>query len=156
MSTIVNQFTFARHGCLLASDHWGFQGPSNRRRRDTTFRARRRSFFDAGLPSVTIVGLHHSPPVPSPCGRWRRSILIPSRLRKLLFDLLIEIGSKSKNWKDCEWSKTAKQERRDIESRKAQPSSSATGQSLVWFATFLPLAPQLRSPTSPESHRGLS
>jgi hypothetical protein len=30
---------------LLTPLRWGFQGPSNRRRRDTIFRARRRSFF---------------------------------------------------------------------------------------------------------------
>jgi hypothetical protein len=30
---------------LLSCWCWGFQGPSDRRRRDTTFRARRRSFF---------------------------------------------------------------------------------------------------------------
>jgi hypothetical protein len=79
-----------------------------------------------GLPSVTIAG-DASVALP-PCGRRRRFILIPSRLRKLLFDLLIEIGLKSKEWKDREWSKTAKQQRRDIGSRKAQPSSSATEQ----------------------------
>ena len=31
---------------LLAFYCWGFQGPSNRRRRDTRFRARRRNFFE--------------------------------------------------------------------------------------------------------------
>ena len=34
---------------LLSSRCWGFQGPSDRRRRDTTFRARRRSFFVSWL-----------------------------------------------------------------------------------------------------------
>jgi hypothetical protein len=32
---------------LLTALHWGFQGPSKRRRRDTEFRARRRNFSEA-------------------------------------------------------------------------------------------------------------
>jgi hypothetical protein len=39
---------------LLASYRWGFQGPSDRRRRDTTFRARRRSFLGSSLPSPVL------------------------------------------------------------------------------------------------------
>jgi hypothetical protein len=35
---------------LLSSHRWGFQGPSHRRRRDTTFRARRRNFSRSRLP----------------------------------------------------------------------------------------------------------
>jgi hypothetical protein len=36
---------------LLSSWRWGFQGPSDRRRRDTPFRARRRSFSKLVLPT---------------------------------------------------------------------------------------------------------
>ena len=40
---------------LLISCRWGFQGPNSGRRRDTIFRARRRSFFDDWLTA------HHPP-----------------------------------------------------------------------------------------------
>jgi hypothetical protein len=41
----VNYFTFARRQACYAKSRWGFQGPGIRRRRDTTFRARRRIFL---------------------------------------------------------------------------------------------------------------
>jgi hypothetical protein len=34
---------------------WGFQGPSSRRRRDTTFRARRRKFFETGHQCLVAI-----------------------------------------------------------------------------------------------------
>ncbi len=62
---------------LLASYRWGFQGPSNRRRRDTAFRARRRNFFEAALPEKKPAGVT---PSASSCD-CRLASPVPSRIR---------------------------------------------------------------------------
>jgi hypothetical protein len=60
MSPIVSQFTFARHAAryvLMAGD---FRGPVNRRRRDTKFRARRRSFLTSSSAPRLFAALLNS------------------------------------------------------------------------------------------------
>src|ERR1035437_9926420 len=55
---------------LLASYRWGFQGPSDRRRRDTIFRARRRSFLRPSLPCPNLPTGDGEPPSAAGCAFW--------------------------------------------------------------------------------------
>jgi hypothetical protein len=66
----VNQFTFARHGACYPLSAGGFQGPSDRRRRDTIFRARRRNFLRPSLLCPTLPTGNGEPPSVAGCAFW--------------------------------------------------------------------------------------
>jgi hypothetical protein len=80
MSPIVSQFTFARHSACYPLSAGGFQGPSSRRRRDTIFRARRRSFFDDRLIASAVSSAGQPLPVSASCAIGAGASWLPCRL----------------------------------------------------------------------------